>query len=258
MTAENTDKPISFNGPALVFVVLIAALVCYAAYRLSTNNAEINTTPKSADAVVPYADSPLAKTSTTTSVKAENRAASTSQETAKHTNSIKLPMTNENAKVTTGAVISTTLGDIEIQFLETKAPKTVANFVSLAATNFYSGIKFHRVIDGFMIQVGDPLTKNDSQMAQWGTGGPGYKFADELSGSETYEQGVVAMANSGPNTNGSQFFIMTGVGVNLPPSYTVFGKVTKGIDVAVAISKVKTTPSDRPVDSITIKSVTLK
>jgi peptidylprolyl isomerase len=133
----------------------------------------------------------------------------------------------------------------------------VANFVKLAGEKFYDNVKFHRVIKGFMIQTGDPLSKDATKQAYWGTGGPGYKFADELSGRETYKQGTVAMANSGPNTNGSQFFIVTAVDSGLPASYTVFGKVVKGMDIALKIENVNTDQSDRPFENVTINSITL-
>lgn len=157
-----------------------------------------------------------------------------------------------------GAVISTNLGDIEVVFDETKT-KTVTNFVSLAVTNFYDSVKFHRVIKGFMIQTGDPLSKDLMQKSLWGTGGPGYKFVDELTGKEKYPQGTLAMANSGPNTNGSQFFIVTASpGVDLPPSYTVFGHVVSGMDTALKIENVKTDSLDKPLEDVVIKSVILK
>lgn len=161
------------------------------------------------------------------------------------------------------AILHTNMGDITFTFASDK-PNTTSNFIKLASSGFYNGVKFHRVIQGFMIQTGDPLSKDDSQKNAWGTGGPGYKFADELTGQEKYNIGTVAMANSGPNTNGSQFFIMTS-DVPLPPSYTVFGKVEIGQDVADKISKVKTngssqmgTGNDRPIDSVIINSVELK
>lgn len=164
--------------------------------------------------------------------------------------------------VPTGAVLKTNYGEIEIAFSKSGAPKTVANFAKLAQAGFYDGVKFHRVIAGFMIQGGDPLSKDDSQKDLWGTGGPGYKFDDELSGQEKYPQGTVAMANSGPNTNGSQFFIVTGSPeAPLPPSYTVFGKVTRGMEVALKIEKVPTEGKgvyDRPVKDVIIESVTVK
>lgn len=161
------------------------------------------------------------------------------------------------------AILHTNMGDITFIF-STDKPNTTSNFIKLASNGFYNGVKFHRVIEGFMIQTGDPLSKDDSKKDYWGTGGPGYKFADELTGKETYGIGTVAMANSGPNTNGSQFFIMTS-DVGLPPNYTVFGKVELGQDVADKISKVKTDGSaqmgmghDRPIDDIVINSVELK
>ena len=161
------------------------------------------------------------------------------------------------------AILHTNIGDITFTFASDK-PNTTSNFIKLASSGFYNGVKFHRVIQGFMIQTGDPLSKDDSQKNAWGTGGPGYKFADELTGQEKYNIGTVAMANSGPNTNGSQFFIMT-ADVGLPPNYTVFGKVEVGQDVADKISKVKTdgsaqagTGNDRPIDSVIINSVELK
>ncbi len=156
--------------------------------------------------------------------------------------------------------LKTSKGDITIELFNDSAPLTTANFAKLVASKFYDGVKFHRVIAGFMIQTGDPLSKDDAKKAYWGTGGPGYQFADELTGNETYEQGTVAMANSGANTNGSQFFIVTAnMRATLPPKYTVFGRVTKGMDVALAIEKVNTNPqNDQPIVDVTINSATGK
>ena len=158
------------------------------------------------------------------------------------------------------ATITTNKGTIEITFTD-NAPITVKNFGTLATSKFYDGVRFHRVIKGFMIQTGDPLSKDISNQSAWGTGGPGYKFNDELKGNEEYTLGTVAMANSGPNTNGSQFFIVTAnPGVALPPSYTVFGKVTKGLETALAIQEVKTTgtPNDRPLEEVVIQKVEVR
>lgn len=176
--------------------------------------------------------------------------------TTKNNNMKDANIDNTKAEIKS-AKISTSMGTIEIEFTAKTAPNTVANFVKLSGEKFYDNVKFHRVIKGFMIQTGDPLSKDATKQAYWGTGGPGYKFADELSGRETYKQGTVAMANSGPNTNGSQFFIVTAVDSGLPPSYTVFGKVTKGMDVALKIENVNTDQSDRPFENVTINSVTL-
>jgi cyclophilin family peptidyl-prolyl cis-trans isomerase len=167
------------------------------------------------------------------------------------------PTTMEQTTFTT-ATITTNKGTIEIAF-GNATPNTVKNFGTLANSQFYNGVRFHRVIKGFMIQAGDPLSKDINQQAAWGTGGPGYKFNDELTGNEQYPQGTVAMANAGPNTNGSQFFIVTAnPGAPLPPNYTVFGKVTKGLDVALAIENVATNSSDRPLEDIIIEKVEAK
>lgn len=163
---------------------------------------------------------------------------------------------NENlAKKYPFAVIRTNMGDIKVKLDAGNAPKTVENFLKLSESKFYDGTKFHRVIKGFMIQGGDPNSKT-ANVSSWGTGGPGYKFADELKGTEKYNQGTLAMANSGPNTNGSQFFIVTASPeVKLPPSYTVFGQVVSGLDTALKIENVATEPGDRPAEDVVMTSV---
>jgi cyclophilin family peptidyl-prolyl cis-trans isomerase len=158
----------------------------------------------------------------------------------------------------TTAVLTTNKGVIEFTF-SSNTPVTVENFKKLAGSGYYNGVRFHRVIKDFMIQTGDPNSKDIGKQGEWGMGGPGYKFNDELTGSEQYSLGTVAMANSGPNTNGSQFFIVTAnPGYPLPPNYTVFGRVTKGIETALAIQNVATAPSDRPLEDIIITKVELK
>lgn len=148
------------------------------------------------------------------------------------------------------AEMVTTLGTMVIQLDAVTAPKTVNNFVVLARYHYYDGIIFHRIINGFMCQGGDPKGT--------GTGGPGYKFADELPKPGRYEVGSIAMANSGPNTNGSQFFLVSGQsGVRLPPQYSLFGKVVKGLDVLDAMQKVATDRNDRPQEQVVIQSVTI-
>jgi len=146
------------------------------------------------------------------------------------------------------ATLHTNHGDIEIQFDAAGSPQTVNNFVFLARDGFYDGVIFHRVISGFMVQGGDPTGT--------GRGGPGYKLRDELEGPGTYSRGTVAMANSGPNTNGSQFFIMHN-DYGLPHSYSIFGKVTEGMDVVDAIAATPTDRSDRPNSDCTINRVTI-
>lgn len=165
---------------------------------------------------------------------------------------------NNNIKKMTSVTLNTSKGDITIELFTDVVPKTVANFIKLASDGFYDGVKFHRVIKGFMIQGGDPLTKDDSKMALWGTGGPGYKFEDELGVSNKNDVGTISMANAGPNTNGSQFFINTAANNFLDGKHTVFGKVTAGMDVVTAIENVKTGEADRPIEAVVIKSISLK
>jgi|GEM_PF-419468 len=154
------------------------------------------------------------------------------------------------------AVISTNFGDIKVKLDATNAPMAVNNFLNLAQKKFYNGTKFHRVIEGFMIQGGDPFSKDDSEKDKWGMGGPGYKFADELKGTEKYTQGTLAMANSGPNTNGSQFFVVTAdPSYPLPPSYTIFGHIASGLEVALKIENTPTTNKDRPVKDVVINDI---
>ncbi|HCU71045.1 MAG TPA: peptidylprolyl isomerase [Candidatus Moranbacteria bacterium] len=156
----------------------------------------------------------------------------------------------------TSANIKTNQGDIKVKLYGDSAPVTVGNFLKLASEDFYANTKFHRVIKGFMIQGGDPLSKESSKKDQWGTGGPGYSFKDELKGTEKYPQGTLAMANSGPDTNGSQFFIVTASpAAQLPANYTVFGEVVSGMDVALKIENVKTEASDRPVEDVVIEGI---
>jgi cyclophilin family peptidyl-prolyl cis-trans isomerase len=147
--------------------------------------------------------------------------------------------------------IKTSKGDVTVELFGEESPMAVSNFLVLANTGYYDGIIFHRVIKGFMIQGGDPTGT--------GTSGPGYQFADELGGAHTtYPIGTLAMANSGPNTNGSQFFVMHG-DVPLPNAYTIFGQVTAGQDVIDAIAESETSgpPRDKPVTDITIDSIEL-
>ncbi|MBI5045741.1 MAG: peptidylprolyl isomerase [Candidatus Niyogibacteria bacterium] len=151
--------------------------------------------------------------------------------------------------------MDTNFGEIKLELFASDAPHTVENFVSLAKIGFYDGVKFHRVIRGFMIQGGDPLSKDDSMKARWGTGGPGYAFADEIHANNRNVVGTIAMANAGPDTNGSQFFINVADNDYLDGKHTVFGKVVEGMDVVSRIENTPTEGPDRPVSDATIKSV---
>ncbi len=158
------------------------------------------------------------------------------------------PMVIDPTKSYTATMV-TTKGTMEILLDAASAPKTVNNFVYLSRFHYYDGIFFHRVIPNFVLQGGDPTGT--------GTGGPGYRFEDELPKPGRYEVGSLAMANAGPNTNGSQFFVITGSdGCALPPNYALFGKVVKGLDVVAAIDKVGSR-SGAPSERVTIESVTI-
>lgn len=172
-------------------------------------------------------------------------------------NNITNTNTNNKEKIMY-ATLKTNMGDIKIEFLSLQAPKTVENFTKLAGENFYNGVKFHRVIKGFMIQGGDPLTKDDGKQAQWGTGGPGYKFEDEITDTNSNIVGTISMANAGPNTNGSQFFINTANNNFLDTKHTVFGKVVAGYDVVTKIENTETLPGDRPLTAVVINSIVLE
>jgi cyclophilin family peptidyl-prolyl cis-trans isomerase len=145
------------------------------------------------------------------------------------------------------ATITTSAGTMTAELLPGDAPRTVNNFVFLARDGFYDGVIFHRVIPGFMIQGGDPTGT--------GRGGPGYSFADEPV-KRGYERGILAMANAGPNTNGSQFFIMH-ADYGLPPKYTIFGRLTSGAQVLDAIASSPTGANDRPHQPTSIQSITI-
>ena len=153
------------------------------------------------------------------------------------------------------AIMQTNFGEIKIELFLSDASKTVENFIKLAKDGFYNDTKFHRVIKGFMIQGGDPLTKDDSLKDKWGTGGPGYTFADEIHSNNHNIVGTISMANAGIDTNGSQFFININDNNFLDTKHTVFGKVIAGMDVVGNIENVATEDPDRPVDDVIIKSI---
>lgn len=158
---------------------------------------------------------------------------------------------------TKGAIIRTNYGDIGIEFFFDKAPNTSGNFIRLAENQFYDGTKFHRVIPNFMIQGGDPFSKGEDT-SRYGTGGPGYTFADEINDIKIV-RGTLAMANSGPNTNGSQFFIVTAAETPwLDGKHTVFGEVVSGFDVVEKIGRVETGARDIPLIPVVIEKVILQ
>jgi cyclophilin family peptidyl-prolyl cis-trans isomerase len=155
------------------------------------------------------------------------------------------------------AAIQTNKGTIKFELLESDAPKTTENFITLAERGYYDGVIFHRVIKGFMLQGGDPTGTGRGGESAWGG-----RFNDEIEKSSAlyqtgYKKGVVAMANAGPNTNGSQFFIMH-ADYPLPPSYSIFGRVTEGLDVVDAIGTAETDRSDKPVSEVKMEKVTIE
>jgi peptidylprolyl isomerase len=155
--------------------------------------------------------------------------------------------------------MTTSVGVIKLELFADKTPNTVANFLKLAQAGFYDGTLFHRVIPNFMVQGGDPLTKAEPK--NWGihgTGGPGYKFADEIGPTNSNAIGTISMANAGPNTNGSQFFINVADNSFLNPKHTVFGKVVAGMDVVNKIIAVKTNENDHPLEDVKIEKIEIK
>jgi peptidyl-prolyl cis-trans isomerase B (cyclophilin B) len=153
------------------------------------------------------------------------------------------------------AVLKTSAGEMVVEFWPEVAPKTVENFKTLARKGFYDGTAFHRVIKDFMIQGGDPLTKDPSKEALWGTGDPGYKLKAEFN-DRKHVRGVISMARSqNPDSAGSQFFICHGSPSFLDGQYTAFGKLIKGDDVLEKIATTRTGPNDRPLERITLESV---
>jgi peptidylprolyl isomerase len=158
------------------------------------------------------------------------------------------PLCIDPAKRYTAEMV-TSKGTMKIALDPIAAPNTVNNFVFLARYHYFDGIVFHRIIPGFVLQGGDPTGT--------GRGGPGYQFADELPGPGRYELGSLALANAGPDTNGSQFFVISGPsGVRLPPQYSLFGKVVSGLDIVADIDSVGT-QSGTPTESVTIESVSV-
>ena len=155
-----------------------------------------------------------------------------------------------NSKKNSVALFETSKGNFRIELFEDKAPQTSKNFITLANKGYYNGLIFHRVIADFMIQGGDPKGN--------GTGGPGYTIPDEFHRDLKHAEGVISMANAGPNTGGSQFFITLKATPWLDNKHAVFGKVIEGMDVVQAIGKVKTGAQDKPVEDVVIKKITIE
>lgn len=230
----------------LILIVGAVLVVLACSYAAGTSKSDGINSPLSAVAPENGQEQANAYASTSDDRSASPAAASTS--------SASKSLSKNNQK-SMNVTLKTNKGNIKIELFDSRVPNTTANFRKLAESGFYDGVKFHRVIKGFMIQGGDPLTKDDSKMDMWGTGGPGYKFADELGPDNHNDIGTIAMANSGPNTNGSQFFINVNPNNFLDGKHVVFGKVVSGMDVVTAIESTPTDGNDRPTSPVVIESV---
>jgi peptidylprolyl isomerase len=161
-------------------------------------------------------------------------------------------------KIMNTVTLKTNMGTIVIKMDTENTPNTAKNFTDLASKGFYNGTRFHRVISGFMIQGGDPQSADIAKKSLWGTGGPGYQFADEIKPTNSNARGTISMANAGPNTNGSQFFINLVDNSFLNTKHTVFGTVTQGMDIVDKIAKTPVGPNDQPVSDVIIEKVTVE
>lgn len=217
-----------------VYTLVILIVLLGAIYVMRPSSPEVQTT-------IPVMNTPAAAITTSVPSIITQPIATTSQSN------------NQSKNFMHTITLETNKGVIVFETYDADAPKAVNNFITLAGKNFYDNVIFHRVISGFMIQGGDPTGT--------GRGGPGYTFADELDPSTPsykagYVRGTVAMANSGPNTNGSQFFIMH-KDTPLPNAYTIFGKVISGMDVVDAIAESEVDGSDKPISKVVINKVTI-
>ncbi len=238
--------------PAAVIIVVVLIWMFFGDWTSTqaTNTEAKNQAAAAIDALYSTSSEPLTSDNFTLQGEVSGAVPVTSGNTVTNNN-------NSSDRKFMNATLHTSKGDIKIEF-ESAAPKTVENFTKLAGQGFYDGTKFHRVISGFMIQGGDPLSKDDSKSPLWGTGGPGYQFADEIHAENNNTTGSVAMANSGPNTNGSQFFINVADNNFLDSKHTVFARVIEGMDVVQAIVSTRTDGNDRPTEPIAITGISLQ
>jgi cyclophilin family peptidyl-prolyl cis-trans isomerase len=237
--------------PLLAVTSLLLGACGQAAPPAAAPTATRAPTAQSSAAQVAGGLSPLPKPSASASVAASPAAQGAPVTAAPKQYSSPPAMQIDQAKHYT-ATIDTSMGTMKADLFASDAPITVNNFVFLAREGFYNGAPFHRIIKDFMVQTGDSVNRN-------GTGGPGYRFQDEPV-KRPYEKGTLAMANAGPNTNGSQFFIVQGANVNLPPNYTIFGKLTDGVDTLDKIANVPVGASSsgersKPQTDVTINSI---
>ncbi len=228
----------------IILIIILGGVAYFLQGNLSMPQVQVDTNASTTDATKKPSNASSIKTATSTSITSTNNSTTTIMQ---------IP------EKITSATITTNKGVIEITFVN-DAPETVKNFATLAMSNFYNGTRFHRVIRDFMIQGGDPLSKDVANKNRWGQGGPGYSFKDEISADDTFPQGTLAMANSGPNTNGSQFFIVTSIAGTpwLIGKHTVFGHVTKGLDIALKINDLQTNGADQPLQDVIVERIEIK
>lgn len=242
----------------LVFAIFMIALSVSACTNKTGLTGEENIAPTSASADEDFnlADDKAAPAPETNIAVTEPKQTIATETPVQNTNTMLSPDKQiDLSKTYSQAIIKTTLGDITVKFYATESPMTVNNFLNLAQAGFYNGTKFHRVIKDFMIQGGDPLSKEPG--GAWGTGGPGYQFKDEFN-SHKLVLGSLAMANAGPGTNGSQFFIVTIPETPwLDGKHTNFGEVINGLDIVKKIEATETGAGDRPVKDVVINSIEL-
>ena len=224
----------------------------------SANNVNQQTTSKADYGELQVEDAPVNQDISQTKTNSNNMDNQTSENNEKTTSVKVLPPDQQIDLISqySRAIMQTNLGDIEVEFYKADSPVTVNNFMNLAQAGFYNGTIFHRVIDGFMVQGGDPNSKS----ADWSThgfGGPGYAFKDEIN-SNKLVAGSLAMANSGPGTNGSQFFIVTAPATPwLDGAHTNFGQVVSGMEIVRQIEAAAVNANDHPLEDIVIENITL-
>lgn len=228
-----------------ISIVIVCALIAFAAFKYfsSTDTVSLHIDNQQSTQSEPKNGSEVKSLQTSTT--------SNSAQSSPSKNNLLQHNQSKQMNVT----FHTNKGNITLELFTDRVPNTTANFKKLAESGFYNGVKFHRVIQGFMIQGGDPLTKDDSLSDRWGTGGPGYTFADEITPENKNDVGTISMANAGPNTNGSQFFINVKNNNFLDTKHTVFGKVISGMDVVTQIENTETDANDRPVVPVVIERI---
>lgn len=243
----------------LALVIIGAGLIVYDTPKFSNGDSAQNTSSlasgSTSDSSLPTLTAQSASVDAATAQPQPQQQVITDQQQS--TNQPMNPQQQNKEIIVKGISLKTNMGEIVIQLFAQQTPKTAENFARLVYSGFYDATKFHRVINGFMIQGGDPLSKDDTKMSMWGTGGPGYAFADEIAADNHNVTGTIAMANSGPNTNGSQFFINVADNTFLDGKHTVFGKVVEGMNVVMSISQTQTGESDRPVSPVVIEKASL-